>query len=236
MGYLGGKSKIAKWLARYINSIRKPGQLYIEPFVGAAWVLVQVQGEPRIASDVNPCLICIYQATQQGWTPPTSISEDAYKAIKEMEPKDLYASALKGVVGFGCSFAGKWFAGYARDNRGGNYAQRAHNSLMKKLPAIRDVTFHHVDYRYYNTAYEGALIYCDPPYANTTTYGAIGNFDTKVFWDTIRCWSNTNTVMVSEYQAPDDFDCVLEIPTRTVLRDKTGNVIDRTERLFMWRS
>ena len=36
-------------------------------------------------------------------------------------------------VGFGCSFAGKWFGGYARSNDKRNYAKMAKNSLNKKI-------------------------------------------------------------------------------------------------------
>jgi DNA adenine methylase len=77
----------------------------------------------------------------------------------------------------------------------------------------------------------GMCIYCDPPYKNTTNYGA--KFDSEKFWNVMRKWSEHNDVFVSEYEAPDDFECVFEIPKRvTMSHDK--NVV-KFERLFKLR-
>ena len=48
-----------------------------------------------------------------------------------------------------------------------------------------------------------AMIYCDPPYENTT--GFKDKFDHKKYWDWVRKVSINNFVLCSEYQAPDDF-------------------------------
>jgi DNA adenine methylase len=50
------------------------------------------------------------------------------------------------------------------------------------------------------------LIYLDPPYEGTTDYGEA--FNSKFFWDTVREWSKITVVVVSEYEAPDDFECI----------------------------
>ena len=47
------------------------------------------------------------------------------------------------------------------------------------------------------------MIYCDPPYENTT--GFKDKFDHKKYWDWVRKVSINNFVLCSEYQAPDDF-------------------------------
>ena len=48
-------------------------------------------------------------------------------------------------------------------------------------------------------------------------------------------WSENNLVFVSEYEAPSEFDCVMEKPTRSRVRTKNGQEI-RIERLFHKKS
>jgi DNA adenine methylase len=228
--YLGGKSKIRKQVAAVLEMLRLPGQTYFEPFCGGAWVLQEMSG-PRIASDGNAALITLYRALQTGWAPPGTVPEDEYRAIyARNDPED----PLTAFSNFGCSFGGNWGAGYARTpNDGRNYASNARNSLLKQLPAIQDVEFRYGVFT--DHAPDGMLVYCDPPYKGTTTYGGCAPFDHGLFWDTARFWSMNNTVVVSEYSAPGDFDCIAEFPSKMGLR--SGKSLDqhvRTERLFMY--
>ena len=78
MRYLGGKSKIRKQVAAYLESVRKEGQTYLEPFVGGAWVLQEMSGR-RIASDANEALITMYKALQEGWIPPDFVGEEQWR-------------------------------------------------------------------------------------------------------------------------------------------------------------
>ena len=73
--------------------------------------------------------------------------------------------------------------------------------------------------------------YGDPPYRGTTKiFNTVFNSDE--FWNIMRKWSKDNIVVISEYQAPEDFECILKIDTHTSIRDKTGNVSSRVEKLF----
>ena len=225
MQYFGGKQKISKYIAEVINDI--PGNYYYEPFVGGGSVLEKVSKHTRIASDINKYLISMYDSLQNGWIPPKSISEEEYDYIKNNKEENL---ALTGFVGFGCSFGGKFFGGYARDKRKKeDFAFTASNSLINQLPRIKDVEFFCGNYLSF--APINYVIYCDPPYVGTTKYSN-GSFDHKLFWETMRKWSKNNIVFISEYIAPDDFKCVLEIPTRTDMRNKNGKLISRIEKLF----
>ena len=42
MQYLGGKSKIRKQIASFLESVRKPEQIYFEPFCGGCHVTQEV--------------------------------------------------------------------------------------------------------------------------------------------------------------------------------------------------
>lgn len=129
MRYLGGKSKIRKQIAAFLESLRKPNQVYFEPFVGGGWVLQEISGD-RIASDGNKALIAMYQALQDGWIPPDFVSNDEYNQVKLDYDKN---SPMLAFCGFGCSFAGKWFGGYARSEGKDCYAATSKRSLLKQL-------------------------------------------------------------------------------------------------------
>ena len=76
---------------------------------------------------------------------------------------------------------------------------------MKQLPNLLDVEFRCGDYKELDVS--NAVIYCDPPYQGTTKYST-GKFNYDEFWDWCRKMSENNIVFVSEYNAPDDFECV----------------------------
>lgn len=228
--YLGGKSRIGKKIAvELINPLVVAGAPYYEPFCGACWVTQHVKAGWRLCTDANPDLIAMWSALQRGWFPPDTVSEAEYAAAKLGEgPPELRA-----FIGFGCSFGGKWFGGYARGGEGRSYASNARNSLMRKLHGLAGVHFEHADYRRLAPR-PGSVIYCDPPYAYTTGYGAVGTFDSSEFWNVVRNWSKTCTVLVSEYAAPEDFECVAEFITKLDMRDASGRSA-RTERLYATR-
>lgn len=231
MRYLGGKAKIADKVSEFINMAIGFNKIktYVEPFVGAGWIIERVKCKQRYGLDAHPDLILLWQAIQAGWIPPQTLSEVEYHVLKQAEP-----SALRAFAGFGCSFSGKWFGGYAKDNTGRNYAGNAQRSLMKKQANITDVEFLQANYDEIQDI-EGALIYCDPPYAGVTAYAGVEPFDTAAFWEWVRERSKKNLVLVSEYQAPDDFETILEINTKLDMQTKdTSNI--RIEKLFRMRS
>ena len=55
---------------------------------------------------------------------------------------------------------------------------------------------------------KNCCIYCDPPYAGTTGYWP--EWEAKQFWETMREWNQNNTVIISEYKAPEDFKIIWE--------------------------
>lgn len=228
--YFGGKTKVSNQIVNYLESVRKENQVYIEPFVGGGIICSKMSGE-RKAYDYNEYLIEMYKAVQGGYELPNSISEEEYRYIKDHKDKD---KALTGFVGFGCSFAGKWFGGYARGHGGKlGYADTSKRSLLKKMDAMKDVMFAYADYK--TLSFKDCLIYCDPPYDNTTKFTGTPDFDSREFWDVMRIWSKNNDVYISEYVAPKDFECVLEMPTKIDIRNKNNRMEKRVEKLFVYK-
>lgn len=223
MQYLGGKSRIAAQIANIIELIRQKDQLYIEPFIGSCSVFHLVDN-PKEGYDNSEDLILLWQAIQNGWIPPVNLTEEEYGNLKSSKP-----SALRAFAGFGCSFGGKFFGGYARQPETGyNFAQGTCNSLMRKRQGILNATIELKDYRELNPT--DAIIYCDPPYANTTQqYGNKDVFNSKEFWSIVREWSSENTVIVSEFDAPEDFGVLAELNPYKSMRNH------RTEKILMSR-
>lgn len=234
MHYLGGKNRTKKEIAEFINT-KNNSLPYWEPFVGGAWVLSEVsktRGTPLYASDANPSLIRMYNKLQGGWRPPEEVTEEEYQMYKS--GKGTFE--LAAFVGIGCSFGGKWFGGYARDKKGVSdaalYAGRAARSLDNKMRLLKEVDFFCSDFMMGYAPEHECVIYCDPPYRGVTSYDAFTyNFDHDAFWEQVRTHHhNGHVVIVSEYSAPDDFECALEIEMKLALQTSDRN---RVERLFM---
>lgn len=223
MHYLGGKSRIAADIAQVI--LQTAPKTVTEPFCGALSVTVELLKRDKnlvvYASDAHQDLVDMWIAVQQGWEPPRYLSREEYKALKTAE-----SSPLRTFVGYGCSFAGKWFGGYA-SGAVRNYCENARNSVKKKAVYLDRVVFTAGDYR---EATIGDVIYCDPPYLGTTKPGARGEFSHPEFWSWVR--SQRAPVYVSEYQAPEDFKAVWEKKVTLNMRGKSGKAEGRVEKLF----
>lgn len=225
MQYQGGKSDIGKQIADIIN--QHESQNYYEPFVGAGSVLAEVKKQNRTASDVSEDLIMMWKALQSGWDPPRTITEEQYNSLRNSDP-----SALRGFAGYGSSWGGKWFGGYARDPKGGqNYADAGRTTLLEKKPNIVDVNFICSDYKNLDIQ-PGSVVYCDPPYAKTAEYEKAGSFNHREFWDWVRKISGQSKVFVSELNAPEDFKVVWSRSHNSSYHNKNGAGKTRTEKLF----
>lgn len=205
MQYLGGKSRIAKEISQVMLAATDERSVYVEPFVGAGSVAAQMMPhfETAFLSDASPDLIALWQALQQGWQPPDTVTAEMHQALK-----DAPVSALRAFVGYGCSFGGAWFNTYARDPKHGrNFARTAANLLAARLEVIGTAWFDCLDYRDVPIT-DGAVIYCDPPYRGKTRYDRLPDFDSDTFWAWAEMQADRSAVFVSEYQAPEGWRAV----------------------------
>ena len=213
MKYLGGKNKIAKYIVKFIKDLINPDMVdgYLEPFCGSLAITVHMTDYKKvIASDIHSDLIMLWKKVQKNkFIPPKTLNEDQWKKIKEYKSP----SAMKAFAGFGCSFGGKFFGGYAQKYTNGkneDYLKAATNSINKIKSKIENVKFYKKDYKKWTP--KNMLIYCDPPYVPSnfpvkyrTTTKKYSEFDNKKFWNVMRKWSKKNYVFISEQNAPDDF-------------------------------
>ena len=230
MQYMGGKSRISKQIAEILNSAIDKDTPFVSLFCGSCAIESKVQADVKILNDKHPYLIAMWQALQNGWMPPDVVTKEEYYRVKANMDEN---PVLTGFVGFGCSFGGKWWGGYTKDKRGDDYCGQAKRGLLKDLVGIQSATFTCLDYHDVEIP-DDAVVYCDPPYVNTTGY-TVGQFDTNEFWDYMRQLSKRCDVYISEESAPDDFECIWsKEKVRTLEKsDNVGRV--KVEKLFKYK-
>lgn len=79
---------------------------------------------------------------------------------------------------------------------------------------------------------KGYVIYEDIPYKDTTKY-AIEQFPYEEFYDWCRMMSQNNIVLISEYNMPDDFECIWSKDLICTLDKSTRT--NKVEKLWKWR-
>lgn len=231
MRYVGGKGRIAAGIADAVRA-RTDARIVYEPFIGGGGITpaLLTRFERVIAADSHLDMVLMWRAVAEGWVPPDVVTEEEYARARHEPP-----SALRGFIGSGGSFGGKWFAGYARGGRNTSGEPRNHQgesarSIMRVAPLMRGMTVEHRDYRE-TPLVDGTAIYCDPPYAATLGYR--DEFDTEAFWAWAEEAASVADVFVSEYAAPEGWVPVWEAQKRqSVTRPDQGRE-HRTERLFI---
>lgn len=202
MRYLGGKVRQAGRIAKCVQGVASAfGRThYREPFVGGGSVFAEacVLYDRSVASDTQADLINLWRAAVDGWQPPLHMTRETYEQLKQSaEPTPLRAWAA-----FAVSFNGKRWAGYGPQASGRDYVAESFASTMRKVAAFRSAgaLFECASFGdIFPTDRE--IVYCDPPYAETTGYGA--DFDHAAFW----AWADIHSrrgvpIVVSEYNVP----------------------------------
>lgn len=219
MKYMGSKNRIAKDILPIILKDRiSEEQYYVEPFCGGCNLIDKVKGN-RIASDINPYLIAMYQEILNGWRPKDDYTEQDYNNVKQNKKKNSY---LSGYFGFALSYGGKWFGGWRRDGQGKrNYVKEAYNNMLKQIPNLKGIDFFNVNYDKLDIP-NNSIIYCDIPYKETTKYNT--TFDYDNFYNWCRYMKKQgHQIFVSEYNMPDDFICVWQKEITSSLTQDTGS-------------
>lgn len=225
---MGGKSRISNDISAIINTYSKDKD-FVSLFCGSCAIESKVVAKSKLCNDGHGYLISLLTAVQSGYELPDTLSKEEYYIIKENKDED---KALTGFVGFGCSFGGKWFGGYAKNNSGTNYAKQSKNSLLRKMKNLETAVFTNLDYKDVKVL-KGSVVYCDPPYKNTTGYSNSNAFSHEEFWEYMRELSKDNLVFISELNAPADFISIWEKPLKRVLDVNKDNMINSQEKLFI---
>ncbi len=232
MKYMGSKNRISKYILPIMLSERQKNQYWVEPFVGGGNIIDKVTGN-RIGADVDFYVIdalrtirdCINDIPKNN----QEFTEEDYKKLRSSEEYEF-----KGYAGFAFSYSGKWLGGWCRDGKGKrDYVGEAYRNAVKQSPKLQGVELIVSDYQNLNIP-SNSLIYCDPPYQGATKYKQ--QFNHEEFWEWCRQKTKEgNTVFISEYNAPQDFDCVWQKEIVSSLTKNTGSKTG-IEKLFKYNS
>ena len=228
MKYMGSKNRIAKDILPIMLVERKEGQFWVEPFVGGANMIDKIDGN-RIGADFNEYVVLALTAIRDNLNRlPKNNTEFTESMYKQLRIDDNYE--FKGYVGFTASYGGKWLGGWCRDRQNKrDYVNESYRNAVKQNTFLQDVDFRHSDYQDLEIP-ENSIIYCDPPYENTTSYK--DSFNHKEFWEWCRDKAKDgHTIFISEYNAPDDFECIWSKEIVSSLTKNTGGK-KGTEKLF----
>ena len=242
MQYVGSKNKLSKDLAPIIQSyIKSDTKGYLEPFVGGANMIDKIQCSNKIGCDIHEELIELLKFAQEyNELLPETVTEEQYIEVKNN--KDKYEKWYVGLVGFCASFGAKYFGGFARRyNKDGtlfDVPRQAINSLRRQgdLENFKKIKFIYKNFLDIPIdKINNYVIYCDIPYKGTTKYET-NQFPYEEFYKWIKKLSIHNTVLISEYNMPEDFKCIWEKELKTSLGSGINKGSDkvRFERLYTY--
>jgi DNA adenine methylase len=219
MRYFGGKARTAKYITEFLlNNISKD-RYFIDLFCGSCNITSKISSKHGLvmANDVHRELICMWKEAVNGREFPINVSEEDFNNARSSND-----SALKAFIGFGGSFAGIYFSGYARGG-GRNYFREAKDGIAKKIKTMSNVIFSNKSYQDVNLP-ANSVIYCDIPYKNAVGYTQ-GSFNHEEFY----AWcvdkrSEGHDIFVSEYKQnlPDGWIVLWEKESRKSVRNKDG--------------
>lgn len=195
-GYQGGKKPPGERIAYLIESITQelgfPTDHYWEPFVGACGVIKHISGfNYRWGSDAHRELISLWKTLQEGWRPDAE--PDPLEYVRMANDPTYGEPHMRAYTAHALSFKAAYFQKGRPSNLDGG--RRAFNNLRNEhsIAMIQDVHFGVKDYREVSPEIcfgRRTVIYCDPPYDNTSAPGCGYPFDNQEFW----IWAETQSL------------------------------------------
>ena len=237
MKYMGSKNRIAKYLLPIILKDRKENQYYVEPFVGGANMIDKVNGL-RIGADKNEFLIEMWKGLQENRERPYKIEKELYSKARDFFNKKDYSLFDKftiGWIGWAGSYNGRFFdGGYSGHSVGKrDYITEQIKNIEAQINNIKGINFIASDYQSLKIP-NNSIIYCDIPYKDTKQYLTSKDFNHSEFWEWCRNKTKEgNDVFISEYNAPEDFECVWKMEVTNSMN--TTKTYKPTEKLFKYK-
>ena len=213
---MGSKNRIAKHiLPIMLKEMQEKGYTtWVEPFVGGGNMIDKVPSEyRRIGCDLNGYAIrALTDIRDKPQQLPERFTFEERKFWREQSPTEFMSWACI-VTSFGADLLG----GYAREKGSDDttFCGYGKRNALKQSPKIQNVEFTCCSYLDLTNNITNSLIYCDPPYQGTTGYKT-GSFNHEEFFGWCRNMkSKGNSVFVSEYNAPEDFELVWQGEIKT---------------------
>lgn len=239
---MGSKARYAKYIVPILQETINKNNVttYIEPFVGGANIIDKIKCKNRFGYDRSDTLIALLDQASKDWNKVLKENSreiwDKGKAyVKDGIISEDVSLADIGAMEFFASFsAGGFKKGYAKNVPGRNYFDEAYRNMEKQAPQLKGIIFKCQNYWELEPV-SNAVIYLDPPYENTMTYGYANQskMDYTKFWDWVRNIASNNYVFISEQKAPDDFEVLWKKEIKRTLG--IYNDCRATEKLFRYK-
>jgi DNA adenine methylase len=236
---MGSKAKYAKYIVPILQQVIDDNEVdtYIECFVGGANIIDKIKCENKYGYDRSDTLIALLSLAAENFD---KVLKDGTRELWDMgkeyvknnvKPEDMTLADIGAMEFFASYCNGGFPRGYAKNTATRNYYKEAYSNMEKQAPNLKDITFKCQNYWELEDA-ENAVIYLDPPYQNTKSYGYANQskMDYEHFWNWVRDLSKNNYVFISEQSAPEDFEIVWEQEVKRTTNKK--NDFKATERLY----
>ena len=236
MQYLGSKRHYARKIVEVIredsSAIPRITNVYDLCCGTLSMSMAFIDAGFRSVAAIDACepLVRMYEAARDGWMPPNELSEAEWAALRdEQDP----TNPMTAFAGFGCSYGGRWFAGYARGRYKGvaqSYAAFTTAGVLKRCPYLRlDRLALSCGDALATSPAKGDVVYVDPPYEGTIGYGAMPEFKHEGLWAKCRVWREAGAyVYVSGYESPPGF-----VQTHYAQRARRNSMgVGKIERLY----
>nr|DAM61795.1 MAG TPA: Site-specific DNA methylase [Ackermannviridae sp.]DAW82222.1 MAG TPA: Site-specific DNA methylase [Bacteriophage sp.] len=221
--YQGSKNRLAKYIIPILNKLIKENncEIFIDACCGGANIIANTKYpiicNKKYGFDNNKYLIALFDKIKFDNLEYIHIDENEYKKVKQdfLLGNNTYEDWYYGYVGFLFSYGGLFWGVYARgtDAKGNprNMGRERYNNLINQKEALKDTIFtiQNIFDINLDKLNKNMLIYIDPPYKDTKQYNK-QKFDTEKFWNLVREMSKRCIVVVSEYEAPNDFITIWE--------------------------
>lgn len=161
---------------------------------------------------------------------PQNITKEEYDLVKNN--RENYPDWYVGLIGFCASFGSKYFGGFAGHYKrnGRDRTSEMIRNIIKQAPNLQNIEFNCSNFEDIIVP-KGSVIYCDPPYKGTTKYKT-EQFPYERFYSWCKEQAKDNIVLISEYNMPDDFECIWEQEITITLDANRKNGTKRIEKLF----
>lgn len=238
MVYQGSKSRYSKYIIPILQEYIDKNNIaaFVDMCCGGCNIIDKIRCDRKIAVDNNPYLIALFEYGLRDLNPvfPEAVTKEEWDRVKANPDNCPW---LTGMYAFFCSYSARGFNGgfCCNPSYGDKEYQSRKKNFLKQLPALQGVEFYCVDILHCESyPIKKALIYADPPYKNTKKYDTSKNFDYDKFWNLVRDLSKDNIVIVSEQEAPEDFESIWSKDVSRNTFGKGGHV-QVTENLFKVR-
>lgn len=248
MQYVGGKRRQSKFLIPLIES-NDNGQTYVEPFCGSLAVGGNLKWSGNlILSDKHEYLMRSWRYFYEHR--PQYNYDFTVEQYDTMHKNKFNSNDWRiGLYKFGLSFAGVYTGTLACHKRGvkvishrdveliHEYANKVCNNLDNLNFKFSCCDYHELDIP------DESFVYADPPYVagNRRNQYGLGKFDHKEFWGWARNIAKRCQLIVTEFEAPEDFKPIFSFGNTSVqqrgnngIEKGVSSTIDQSKQEHIW--